>query len=616
MPFLVLLLLGLVGYAVYRRRGEPPGRVLRLLGAAALWFVVGLSVLIAGVVGLVAFVEAPPAGKAAVVALGAAGWLAWQMRRRAAETSPARVARIDRVAFVAAYAVYTGAAVIWLVLGLLPALAAAFPSFADQLREWGQHDTLFGDMALQAARAARNSSSGIQVVLDYAFSTLNIALATFLVVKVRGNRTANLLAIGMVGTAVAFNLQSHAALIVIGTELGGFTEWWHDLGVHVLAGVAYVFALLLFPDGKIDRTRGPHLMGLAVFFGLVSFAAIDDHTSALVLLFGVLVPAAAIVAQSRRFREAQSPELRQLYRLLRAAMAFSLVGAVAVLAVTNTLNETDERFTETTEDYELTAPAAGTYIFYCDPHIADMWGTVQVTEPSGAPDEVQTVSIRAEDGRFDKRTFELEADRTTVIRFTNTEGTAHNVSIYRDGGRRDAVYIGHLFSGRDLATFTFRVFRLVFTIIPIALFVAILRYHLWDVDRLVNRAMVYGALTGVLGLLYVAGALVVGLVNGRILSDQPGELVAAWVLAAALLFRPIRRRLQVAIDRRFYREKLDTVRTLETFAAHVRDQVDLDELADELVTVVSDTMHPTLVSLWIRDGESAPAPDRTTGTSS
>ena len=198
-----------------------------------------------------------------------------------------------------------------------------------------------------------------------------------------------------------------------------------------------------------------------------------------------------------------------------------------------------------------------------------------------------------------------------MIRFTNTDGTEHNVAIYRDRSSSDAVYDGELFSGQDLATFTFRVFRIMFAIIPIALFVAILRYHLWDVDRLVNRAMVYGALTGVLGLLYAAGALVVGLVPGA-LFDQ-GELVVVWILAAALLFRPIRRRLQKAIDRRFYREKLDTVATLEAFATHVRDQVDLDELADELVTVVSDTMHPTLVSLWIRDGESASTPDRTSG---
>ena len=137
-------------------------------------------------------------------------------------------------------------------------------------------------------------------------------------------------------------------------------------------------------------------------------------------------------------------------------------------------------------------------------------------------------------------------------------------------------------------------FRIVFAVIPLALFVAILRFHLWDVQRLANRAMVYGALTGVLGLVYAGGALVVGLVPGRVFDQR--ELVAVWILAAALLFRPARRRLQKAIDRRFYREKLDTISTLEAFAVHVRDQIDLDELADQLVAVVSDTMHPEHVS--------------------
>ena len=118
-----------------------------------------------------------------------------------------------------------------------------------------------------------------------------------------------------------------------------------------------------------------------------------------------------------------------------------------------------------------------------------------------------------------------------------------------------------------------------------------------------------------LGLLYAAGALFVGLVPGAIFNQ--GELVAVWILVAALLFRPIRRRLQAASDKRFYREKLDTVRTLETFAAHVRDQIDLEELADELVAVVSDTMHPTQVSLWIRDAEGTPGREATrTGASS
>ena len=295
-------------------------------------------------------------------------------------------------------------------------------------------------------------------------------------------------------------------------------------------------------------------------------------------------------------------------------MGVSLAGAVAVLVVTSALKSSDERFTESTRYYRFDAPAAGTYTFYCDPHTTDMKGTVFVSERTPSDVGTKVVAIEAHGSRFDTDRIDLVAGQTTVIRFTNTDGTEHNVAIYRTESQRGEVMKGELFTGQDLATFTFRVFRIVFAIIPIALFVAILRYHLWDVDRLVNRAMVYGALTGVLALLYAVGALLVGLVPGALFDQR--ELVVVWILAAALLFRPIRRRLQKAIDRRFYREKLDTVATLETFSAHVRDQVDLEELADELVTVVSDTMHPTLVSLWIRDGESRSTPERTGGAPS
>lgn len=602
--FELLPLAAIAVLVLLSRRPDRIGSALRRLGRLLVWLgvVIGLLILAIGLVTVLR--QASWVGRAAVLAAVAAGEVLWQLRLRTARRAPRQVARIDRVVFVSMYAVYASAAVGWLLLGLVPALAAAIPSFADQLRDWGRGGGVFADMSLQSARAARNASSGVQVTLDYLFSTLNLALATFLVVKVRGNRTANLLALGMIGTAVAFNLQSHSALLIIGDHLGELTGLFHDLGIHVLAGIAYVFALLLFPDGAVDRSRGPHLMALALVFGMISFIAIPDHTSALVLLFGVLVPAAALVAQSRRFRDAQSPELRQLFRLLRAAMGLSLAGALAVLTVTGLLNSRDERFSETTRDYELVAPAVGTYVFYCDPHIEDMRGEVSVREPDSDEadlDSVPVVRITARGNEFDKDRIELVAGSTSVIRFTNTDGTAHNVSIYRDAGRRDEVFVGQLFSGQDLATFTFRVFRFVFAVIPVALFVAILRFHLWDVDRLVNRAMVYSALTGVLGLVYAAGALVVGLVPGRVFNQ--GELVAVWILLAAMLIRPARRRLQTAIDKRFYREKLDTIRTLESFAAHVRDQIDLDLLADELVSVVSTTMHPEQVSLWLRDGE-------------
>lgn len=609
----VLVLLLIVGLGMWL--GRRPGRLgwaVRTLGTGLLWAVVGVAVLILAV-GLIGGIRGASLGPRLVgVGAAAAAVLGWWTRARAARASPARVVQIDRIAFLSAFAVYTSAATLWLLIGLTPALAAAIPSVADQLREWGRADGVLADMALQAARAARNSSSSLQVTLDYVFSALNLALAIFLVVKVRGNRTANLLAFGMVGTAVAFNLQSHATLLVVGFHLGPFATFWHDFGVHVLAGLCYVFALLLFPDGTIDRTRGPHLMALAVVFGVASFVAIEDHTSALVLLFGVLVPAAALTAQSRRFREAKTPELRQLFRLLRAAMGLSLAGAISVLVVTNALKTRDERFTETTREYELQAPAAGTYVFYCDPHLKTMHGVVVVRAPGSATDDVALVHITARGGKFNTHRIEMVAGRTTVIRFTNTDGAAHNVSIYKDATRRDAFLVGQLFSGQDLATFTFRVFRFVFAVIPVTLFVAILRFHLWDVQRLVNRAMVYAALTGILGLAYGLCALLVGLLPGRVFHE--GTLLIVWVLVAAALIRPGRRRLQTVIDKRFYREKLDTIRTLESFSAHVRDEIDLDRLAEQLVEVVSTTMHPVQVSLWLRDPDASAPRDTASPT--
>ena len=271
MPFVVLGL-GVLGYVMWRRQGRPGQRYVQVVAAALGWCFVGLCLLFVALLAWDGFRSASPRGQAVLLALVAAGGLAWRdaapgrrvVHRTGDEDRPGGLRRCLRR-----------------LRGVRGPLARARPGAGPGRRlprlrrpvaRVGRAggDTVFGDMALRAAgMAARNSSSGIQVMLDYAFSMLNIALATFLVVKVRGNRTANLLAIGMVGTAVAFNLQSHAALLVLGDHLGGLTQLWHDLGVHVLAGVAYVFALLLFPDGAIDRSRGPHLIGLALFFGLV-----------------------------------------------------------------------------------------------------------------------------------------------------------------------------------------------------------------------------------------------------------------------------------------------------------------------------------------------------------
>jgi len=131
---------------------------------------------------------------------------------------------------------------------------------------------------------------------------------------------------------------------------------------------------------------------------------------------------------------------------------------------------------------------------------------------------------------------------------------------------------------------------------PVAVGVAVLRYRLYDLDRVISRTLTYGLLTVLLGLGY-AGA-VLGL--GRLLPEGSSLVVAAATLAVAALFQPLRRRVQDLVDRRFNRRRYDAVRTVDRFATRLRDQVDLDALHGELLAVVDQTMQPTRVSLWLR----------------
>ena len=137
------------------------------------------------------------------------------------------------------------------------------------------------------------------------------------------------------------------------------------------------------------------------------------------------------------------------------------------------------------------------------------------------------------------------------------------------------------------------------TVIPIAVGFAVLRYRLYEIDLLINRALVYGSLTVLLAATYVGG--VVGLQYVfRTLTGQGSTLaVVASTLVIAALFNPLRRRVQAFVDRRFYRRKYDARKTLEAFSAKLRDETDLEALNGELVGVVRETMQPAHVSLWL-----------------
>ena len=144
------------------------------------------------------------------------------------------------------------------------------------------------------------------------------------------------------------------------------------------------------------------------------------------------------------------------------------------------------------------------------------------------------------------------------------------------------------------------VFALLF--VPVFTYVAILKYRLYDMDFVINRALVYGSLTILLAVVYVGG-VTASQATFRALTGQekqPQLAVVVSTLVIAALFNPLRRRIQSFIDRRFYRRKYDARKTLEAFSAHMRDETDLEALSDDLVGVVRETMQPAHVSLWLR----------------
>jgi hypothetical protein len=138
--------------------------------------------------------------------------------------------------------------------------------------------------------------------------------------------------------------------------------------------------------------------------------------------------------------------------------------------------------------------------------------------------------------------------------------------------------------------------------IPIGVGIAVLKYRLYDIDRIINRTLVYGSLTAMLALFYFGGVTATQALL-RTLTDQeklPQLAIVVSTLLIAALFTPFRHRIQSFIDRRFYRRKYDARKTLEAFSIKLRDETDLEALNNDLVGVVRETMQPAHVSVWLR----------------
>ena len=168
------------------------------------------------------------------------------------------------------------------------------------------------------------------------------------------------------------------------------------------------------------------------------------------------------------------------------------------------------------------------------------------------------------------------------------------------GGGTILVLIGPLVLAGPAAERFFEMLILPFFAVgvPASIAVAVLKYRLYDIDVIINRALVYAILTAVLVAAYAGGVLFFRTILDPITGDND-IAIAASTLAVAALFGPARRRIQSFIDRRFYRSRYDAQQTLEGFAQRLRDEVDLDTLSSEILSVVSDTVRPRHASVWL-----------------
>ncbi|MDQ3343485.1 MAG: ATP-binding protein [Actinomycetota bacterium] len=388
--------------------------------------------------------------------------------------------------FLGAFWIYSALVTGWLLVGLAATLAGHYPGLHADVVTLSHADGLPRPlralaMGIVAPTEAADEHSA-RAVLDYFFSAVSLGLG-LLLVHLRGRHVVvRLLAVGLVGSAGAFNLSTHRALGALRAATGYDLDLWHILLLHAVAGVCYVYALLLFPDGRFAARRHRSKSGMrwAVVaaqmlvgnVALLYFAVSTGtaHAAAFVIFYGVLAPLVGIVAQRRRLRTAGTAEERQQSRVLLGTLVFSVAAATGLALLTLLL---------------------------------------------------------------------------TAVQLPGFAPTSPDAAL-------------------------FGVFRALSVVVPLSIIVAVMRYRLWDIDRLFSRALRYGALTVFVTAGYTGCVLAVSALLGRRAeSGVWAPLLATAVVAVA--FQPIRERVHRAGDRLVYGRRESPAQLLAELTRRVAD---------------------------------------------
>ena len=429
---------------------------------------------------------------------------------RSGDTAARRtpLARLGDAAFAVAFTAYAGWGVLILALGLAAVVAHALPGWHDSLHEEAFSSAPWARAAQRIADASHEVDNTPALLVDFTFSLVNVVLAVFLLWLRRGRRdwAARLLAVAMIGTAAIFNLTAHTVYEVV--EPSALDEFGHD-AFHVVAGVAYTFALLLFPDSRLVPRWHPARVALLyalVIPALATWAVTTEsvsRTAILVTMFGVVTPAAGVAAQAYRMRRSATAVERQQSRLLFWALVPALLVATVALV------------------------------------------------------------------------FGLQGSGDLGL-----EG-------------RDVL---------ELPTALFRVFQAGFALIPLALFAGLVRYRLWDIDKVISRTLVYSVLAAFVSAVYVAVVVGVGsLIGGRPADDNLGlSIVATGIVAVA--FQPVRERVQRFADLLVYGHRATPYEVLSQFSERVAETAATEEVLGRMAKVLAEGTASSSATVWLKVG--------------
>ena len=409
--------------------------------------------------------------------------------------------------FATFFAGLFAAAVIVLGLGLMAVAAGSSPELHDRSHEVGfGAEGIFSRVAEGIGDASHDTQSPAPLVMDYLFSTFNLVLAGLLIRLRPRDRTARLLAVGMVGTAAIFNVQAASVFHAMPKT---FLEAGLYSANRLIAGGSYVSALLLFPDGKLIPRwptwakvllYGPAIIVMTIVSFLPQGIEETGTRVSLIVFFGLLTPVAAVIAQAYRLRRSQSPEEHQQSKLLFWALTPALLVGLFVLSQGIRLI-TSEEF-------------------------------------AGRPQELPLV--------------------------------------------------------------LFRVFQGVFTLIPIALFVGLLRYRLWNIDQIISRTLAYGVLAAFVGAVYVGVVVGVGRLVGAASNNLLLSIAATGIVAVA--FQPVRERVERLANRLVYGKRATPYEVLSEFSSKMAAATAPEDLLSEMARTLAEGTGATSAQVWLKVG--------------